>query len=228
MSENKELLRIEDINIDDLSPMMKQYVELRKTLGDTVLFYRLGDFYEMFFDDAILISKTLELTLTGRDCGNNMRAPMCGVPFHACSTYTSKLLNQGFKIAICEQLEDPATCKGLVKRGIIQVLTPGTLTDNNGLEDRKNNFLMSIYSVGTQYGVCVADITTGVFEGTQLTTLDNDEHLLNLRSYIMNLFRALMYIRTSSFILRLLLLPRATDTLLLQEPLNVKMKVRVR
>ena len=180
MSENKELLRIEDINIDDLSPMMKQYVELRKTLGDTVLFYRLGDFYEMFFDDAILISKTLELTLTGRDCGNNMRAPMCGVPFHACSTYTSKLLNQGFKIAICEQLEDPATCKGLVKRGIIQVLTPGTLTDNNGLEDRKNNFLMSIYSVGTQYGVCVADITTGVFEGTQLTTLDNDEHLLNL------------------------------------------------
>ncbi|MCR5802972.1 MAG: DNA mismatch repair protein MutS [Clostridia bacterium] len=180
MTENKDLLRLDTVNTGDLSPMMKQYVELRKTLGDTILFYRLGDFYEMFFDDAILVSKTLELTLTGRDCGNNMRAPMCGVPFHAYSTYANKLLNLGFKIAICEQLEDPATCKGLVKRGIIQVLTPGTLTDNNGLEDRKNNFLMSIYSVGSQYGVSVADITTGVFEGTQLTSLNNDEHLINL------------------------------------------------
>jgi len=180
MSENKELLRIADINIDDLSPMMRQYVELRNTLGETILFYRLGDFYEMFFDDAILVSRSLELTLTGRDCGNNMRAPMCGVPFHACATYTNRLLNLGFKIAICEQLEDPATCKGLVKRGIIQVLTPGTLTDNNGLDDRKNNFLMSIYSVGSQYGICIADITTGIFEGTQLTSLNNDEHLINL------------------------------------------------
>lgn len=181
MSDNNEkLLTLDSINIDDLSPMMKQYVELRKTLGDTLLFYRLGDFYEMFFDDAILVSRTLELTLTGRDCGSNMRAPMCGVPFHAYSTYANRLLNQGFKIAICEQLEDPATCKGLVKRGIIQVLTPGTVTDNNGLEERKNNFLLSVYAVGNQYGVCASDITTGIFEGTQLTTLDNSEHLLNL------------------------------------------------
>lgn len=181
MSDNNEkLLTLDSVNIDDLSPMMKQYVELRKTLGDTLLFYRLGDFYEMFFDDAILVSRTLELTLTGRDCGSNMRAPMCGVPFHAYSTYANRLLNQGFKIAICEQLEDPATCKGLVKRGIIQVLTPGTVTDNNGLEERKNNFLLSVYAVGNQYGVCASDITTGIFEGTQLTTLDNSEHLLNL------------------------------------------------
>ena len=181
MSDNNEkLLTLDSVNLDDLSPMMKQYVELRKTLGDTLLFYRLGDFYEMFFDDAILVSRTLELTLTGRDCGSNMRAPMCGVPFHAYSTYANRLLNQGFKIAICEQLEDPATCKGLVKRGIIQVLTPGTVTDNNGLEERKNNFLLSVYAVGNQYGVCASDITTGIFEGTQLTTLDNSEHLLNL------------------------------------------------
>lgn len=180
MSDNNEPLLLNDLDIEKLSPMMKQYVELRKTLGDTILFYRLGDFYEMFFDDAVLVSRTLELTLTGRDCGNNMRAPMCGVPFHAYTTYANRLLNLGFKIAICEQLEDPATCKGLVKRGIIQVLTPGTLTDNNGLEDRKNNFLMSIYAVGSQYGVTVADITTGEFYGTQLTSLNNDEHLLNL------------------------------------------------
>ncbi|MCQ2466257.1 MAG: DNA mismatch repair protein MutS [Clostridia bacterium] len=179
MSDNKPLT-IDTVDFNSLSPMMKQYVELRKTLGDTILFYRLGDFYEMFFDDAILVSRTLELTLTGRDCGSNNRAPMCGVPFHAYTTYANRLLSHGFKIAICEQLEDPATCKGLVKRGIIKVLTPGTLTDNNGLEDRKNNFLMSIYAVGSQYGVSIADISTGVFEGTQLTMLNNNEHLLNL------------------------------------------------
>ena len=115
---NSTLLRLSDINVDDLSPMMKQYVEVKKKLPDTIVFYRLGDFYEMFFDDAIFVSKLLELALTRRDCGNNMRAPMCGVPFHAYQSYAQKLVSSGYKVAICEQMEDPATAKGLVKREV--------------------------------------------------------------------------------------------------------------
>lgn len=172
--------RLSEFDPELLSPMMKQYAELRKTLGDTILFYRLGDFYEMFFDDALYASKALELALTGRDCGNNLRAPMCGVPFHAYQTYANKLLSLGNKVAICEQLEDPALCKGLVKRGIIKVLTPGTVTEIEGLEEKTNNYLMSVFAIGNQYGVAVADITTGDFEATQLTMLDNKDHMLNL------------------------------------------------
>ncbi|MCQ2531464.1 MAG: DNA mismatch repair protein MutS [Saccharofermentans sp.] len=163
-----------------LSPMMQQYAEMKNKLGDTILFYRLGDFYEMFFDDAFYVSKTLELTLTARDCGSNLRAPMCGVPFHAFRTYANRLVSIGHKVAICEQLEDPSVAKGLVKRGIVKVLTPGTMTDTDGLEDKKNNYLMSIMCVGKQFGVAVADITTGDFEATQLTSSDNGEHLINL------------------------------------------------
>lgn len=173
-------LRLKDIAYDELSPMMKQYADLRNTLGDTLLFYRLGDFYEMFFDDAIYASSALELTLTARDCGNGLRAPMCGVPFHAYTTYANRLISLGCKVAVCEQLEDPALAKGLVRRGLIKVLTPGTITDIQGLDEKKNNFLMSVYCVGSQYGVSVADITTGVFEATQLCFQDNDEHLINL------------------------------------------------
>lgn len=178
--DNNKPLKLADVNIDDLSPMMKQYVDMKKSLGDTILFYRLGDFYEMFFDDAIYVSRALELTLTARDCGNNLRAPMCGVPFHAYSTYANRLISIGNKVAICEQLEDPALAKGLVKRGLIKVLTPGTLTDLNGLEEKRNNYLMSIYSVGSQYGISVADITTGLFEATELIMNDSDEHLINM------------------------------------------------
>lgn len=173
-------LRLADIDVNQLSPMMQQYAELKNKLGDTILFYRLGDFYEMFFDDALYVSKTLELTLTARDCGSNLRAPMCGVPFHAFRTYANRLVSIGHKVAICEQLEDPALSKGLVKRGIVKVLTPGTMTDTDGLEDKKNNYLMSIMCVGSQFGVAVADITTGDFEATQLTSGDNGEHLINL------------------------------------------------
>lgn len=179
MSENQPL-HLSDIDVSSLSPMMQQYAELKNKLGDTILFYRLGDFYEMFFDDALYVSKTLELTLTARDCGSNMRAPMCGVPFHAFQTYANRLVSIGHKVAICEQLEDPSMAKGLVKRGITKILTPGTMTDTSGLEDRKNNYLMSICCVGNQFGVAVADITTGVFEATQLTFADNGEHLINL------------------------------------------------
>lgn len=177
---NGNRLTLDKIDISILSPMMKQYVETRLPLGDTILFYRLGDFYEMFFDDAIYVSKTLELTLTQRDCGSNLRAPMCGVPYHAYLTYANRLLASGHKIAICDQLEDPSMAKGIVKRGITKILTPGTLTDSNAIDDKRNNFLMSIYCIGRQYGVSVADITTGEFEGTQLTFIDNDEHLINL------------------------------------------------
>ncbi|MBO4408534.1 MAG: DNA mismatch repair protein MutS [Clostridiales bacterium] len=175
-----ELILLKDINKEDLSPMMQQYYDMKLRLGDTILFYRLGDFYEMFFDDAVYVSKLLELALTRRDCGNNKRAPMCGVPFHAYKSYANKLVASGHKVAICEQLEDPALAKGLVKRGIIKVLTPGTLTDSEGLEEGKNNYLMSINCVGKQFGVAVCDISTGEFEATELTFLDNGEHLMNL------------------------------------------------
>ncbi len=179
MTENR-VLHLRDIDQDKLSPMMQQYAQMKSKLGDVILFYRLGDFYEMFFDDAVYVSGALELALTARDCGNNMRAAMCGVPFHAFKTYANRLIALGNKVAICEQLEDPALAKGLVKRGIIKVLTPGTITDSDGLDDRKNNYLMSIMCVGAQYGIAAADISTGEFYATQLTSSDNDEHLINL------------------------------------------------
>lgn len=179
MTENKSL-RLSDVPYEQLSPMMQKYADLKNQMGEIIIFYRLGDFYECFFDDALLVSKTLELTLTARDCGSGLRAPMCGVPHHAYRSYAARLVSDGYKVAICEQLEDPAQAKGLVKRGIVQVLTPGTMTDTDELDDRKNNFLMSIMCVGNQYGVAIADITTGDFEATQLDFTGNDEHLINL------------------------------------------------
>ena len=179
MTENKPL-RLDDIPYEKLSPMMQKYADLKRQMGQIIIFYRLGDFYECSFDDALLVSRMLELSLTGRDCGNGMRAPMCGVPHHAYKSYAARLVNEGQKVAICEQLEDPALAKGLVKRGIVQVLTPGTMTDTDELDDRKNNFLMSIMCVGNQYGIAVADITTGDFEATQLDFTGNDEHLINI------------------------------------------------
>ncbi len=173
-------LRLSDISFDQLSPMMQQYAELKMKMGEIIIFYRLGDFYECFFDDALFVSKTLELTLTQRDCGSGLRAPMCGVPHHAYKSYASRLVSEGRKVAICEQLEDPSVAKGLVKRGVVQVLTPGTLTDTDDIDDRKNNFLMSIMCVGNQFGVAIADITTGDFEATQLVFMQNGEHLINL------------------------------------------------
>ena len=128
----------------DLSPMMKQYFQLKQENPGTLLFFRLGDFYEMFFDDAKIASRELDLTLTGRDCGLEERAPMCGVPFHSYETYLARLVQKGYKVAICEQMEDPATAKGLVKRGIIRVVTPGTVLENSMLDEGKNNYLASV------------------------------------------------------------------------------------
>lgn len=151
-----------------LSPMMQQYFELKKQHPDKILFFRLGDFYEMFYDDAILASKELELTLTGRDCGQEERAPMCGVPFHSYENYVAKLIAKGYKVAICEQMEDPALAKGLVKRDIIRVVTPGTVIESSMLQDDKNNYIASIYLKDGAAGICVADVSTGTAHTTVL------------------------------------------------------------
>ena len=155
--------------------MMKQYMDIKKRNPDKILFFRLGDFYEMFFDDAITASRELELTLTGRDCGQEERAPMCGVPFHAYETYVARLIAKGYKVAICEQMEDPATAKGIVSRDIIRVVTPGTVIESSMLQDDKNNYIASIYIKGDTAGICFADISTGTaytthLEGGRLST----------------------------------------------------------
>ena len=135
-----------------MTPMMEQYFEVKEQYKDFLLFYRLGDFYEMFFDDAITASRVLELTLTGRDCGEAERAPMCGVPFHAADTYIGRLIEKGYKVAICEQVEDPATAKGLVRREVIRVVTPGTVIESTLLPEQKNNYLCSLFVTGTEIG----------------------------------------------------------------------------
>ncbi|MBZ9608227.1 DNA mismatch repair protein MutS [Clostridium estertheticum] len=151
-----------------LTPMMVQYFEIKETCKDCILFFRLGDFYEMFFDDAQVASKELELVLTGRDCGLEKRAPMCGIPYHAANTYVGRLIAKGYKVAICEQVEDPALTKGIVKRDIIKIITPGTYTDSGFLEETKNNYIMSIY-IDRKInfcGVCFCDVSTGEFTCT--------------------------------------------------------------
>ena len=145
----------------ELSPMMKQYFEIKNNNKDAILFFRLGDFYEMFYDDAKIASKELELTLTGRDCGQEERAPMCGVPYHSYESYVARLIKKGYKVAICEQMEDPATAKGLVKRDIIRVITPGTVVENSMLEESTNNYICSLYVEENSFGICFCDVTTG-------------------------------------------------------------------
>ena len=144
-----------------LSPMMQHYVATKKEYPDCILFYRLGDFYEMFFEDAKTVSRELELTLTGKDCGLEERAPMCGVPYHAADVYISRLIEKGYKVAICEQVEDPKKAKGMVKREVIRVVTPGTMLDGQSLDESKNNYLMCIVRTEDRFGVSIADITTG-------------------------------------------------------------------
>lgn len=149
------------IDLQKLSPMMRQYLEIKEKYSDYVLFFRVGDFYEMFFDDAIRVSRMLELTLTGKDCGLGERAPMCGVPHHSCDIYIKKLVDLGEKVAICEQLTDPNETKGIVVRDVIKIVTPGTLTDGNMLSDEMNNYLGAIYSCENGFAISFADISTG-------------------------------------------------------------------
>ena len=151
-----------------LSPMMKHYLEMKEKYPDTILFYRLGDFYEMFFEDAEIVSKELELTLTGKDCGLEKRAPMCGLPHHAANTYIARLIGAGYKVAICEQLSDPKASKGLVQRDVVQIVTPGTVIENDVLDAKRNNFLMCVFAGKNAIGVCYSDISTGLVEATVL------------------------------------------------------------
>lgn len=153
-----------------LSPMMTQYMETKKQYPDCILFYRLGDFYEMFFDDAKTVSKELEITLTGKECGLEERAPMCGVPYHAVESYLSRLVQKGYKVAIAEQMEDPKTAKGLVKREVIRVVTPGTITSTQALDEGKNNYLMCIVYLSDTFGIAASDISTGDFFVTEVRT----------------------------------------------------------
>ncbi len=162
-----------------MTPMMEQYFEIKKQYEDSLLFYRLGDFYEMFFDDAILASRELELTLTGRDCGQEERAPMCGVPFHSAETYIGKLIEKGYKVAICEQVENPAEAKGLVKREVIRVITPGTLIESTLLSEHKNNYLCAVCMTEFEYGICFADASTASVYATCFTGEGIDARLKN-------------------------------------------------
>ena len=162
-----------------ISPMMQKYLETKEKYKDCILFYRLGDFYEMFFEDAIIASKELEITLTGKDCGLEERAPMAGVPHHAAENYAAKLLEKGYKVAICEQLEDPKTAKGIVERGVIRILTPGTIVESNLLEEKKNNYIMCICKTGLYYGISVCDISTGEFYSSEIKGENNFEILLD-------------------------------------------------
>ena len=164
------------IDLSQLSPMMQHYMETKKEYPDCVLFYRLGDFYEMFFDDALTVSKELEITLTGKDCGLSERAPMCGVPFHALDSYLYRLVQKGYKVAIAEQMEDPRQAKGLVKREVIRVVTPGTITSSQVLDETKNNYLMGIVYMDGIYGISTADISTGDF---MVTEVDSDRELFD-------------------------------------------------
>ena len=154
--------------IGELTPMMKQYMQTKEEYTDCILFYRLGDFYEMFFDDALTASKELEITLTGKNCGLEERAPMCGIPYHAVDSYLNRLVSKGYKVAICEQVEDPKTAKGIVKREVIRVVTPGTNLDTQGLDETKNNYIMCIVYMADRYGLSVADVTTGEYLVTEL------------------------------------------------------------
>lgn len=167
----------EQIAVEDLTPMMQQYMETKKQYADCILFYRLGDFYEMFFEDALTASRELEITLTGKACGLEERAPMCGIPYHAVEGYLTKLVNKGYKVAICEQLEDPKLAKGLVKRDVTRIVTPGTNLNVQALEASRNNFLMCITYMPAKIGISVADVTTGDYYLTEVEDIRklNDE-----------------------------------------------------
>ena len=154
--------------IERLTPMMQQYLQVKMQYEDCILFYRLGDFYEMFYDDALTASKVLDITLTGKNDGTEERAPMCGVPFHAVDSYLSKMVEHGYRVAICEQMEDPKEAKGLVKREVIRIVTPGTNMDQQSLDESRNNYLCGIIMLDDGFGISFADVTTGDYMVTEI------------------------------------------------------------
>ena len=162
-----------------VTPMMEQYFEIKNRYRHCLLFFRLGDFYELFFDDAVIGSRELGLTLTGKDWGQKERAPMCGVPFHSADSYIDKLVQSGYKVAICEQVEDPKLAKGIVKRDVIRIVTPGTVIDNEVLDENKNNYIMSIYGDSKGYALAVCDVTTGEFQTAEFTSANAEEKLFD-------------------------------------------------
>ena len=168
-----------------LTPMMQMYMETKEKYKDCILFYRLGDFYEMFFDDAIIVSKELEITLTGKDCGLEKRAPMAGIPHHAINTYIPKLVEKGYKVAICEQLEDPKQAKGIVKRDVVKIITPGTITELTMLDDKKNNYIASLIYKKKTCTIAFCDISTGEFFVSNLEGFDVDTKITNEIARIM-------------------------------------------
>ena len=159
-----------------LTPMMQKYLETKEEYKDCILFYRLGDFYEMFFDDAKIVSRELDIALTGKSCGLEERAPMCGVPFHAVDTYLDQLISKGYKVAICEQVEDPKLAKGLVKREVVRVATPGTNLNMQALDESRNNYLLCVVYTTNAYGVSYVDVTTGDY---YVTEFDSENKLLD-------------------------------------------------
>ena len=167
-------MRRSEVDIDKLSPMMRQYIEIKKECEDSIVFYRLGDFYEMFFEDAIIASRELELTLTGKQAGLEERVPMCGVPHHSYASYVEKLIDKDYKVAIVEQLEDPKTTKDTVKRGVVQIITKGTKMDS--LEASDNNFIGNIYMYQYAVGISLIDVSTGE---VYITILDNDNDIIS-------------------------------------------------
>lgn len=193
----------------ELTPMMAQYMETKKQYEDCILFYRLGDFYEMFFDDAITVSRELELTLTGKSCGLPERAPMCGVPFHSADGYINRLVKKGFKVAICEQVEDPKLAKGLVKREVIRIVTPGTNTDESSLDEAKNNYILCVVYMDDCYGLAVSDVTTGEFLVTEIDKTNR-------------LFDEIMRFSPSEFICNEAFMVSGFDTALVQDRLSVR------
>ena len=160
----------------ELTPMMQQYMKTKEEYKDCILFYRLGDFYEMFFEDAITASRELEITLTGKNCGLEERAPMCGIPHHAVDGYLNKLVKRGYKVAICEQVEDPKVAKGIVKREVTRIVTPGTNLDIQSLEESRNNYLMCVAYLNNKIGLSTIDISTGDY---YVTELENDRQLFD-------------------------------------------------
>lgn len=162
-----------------LSPMMTQYFQIKEEHQDCILFFRLGDFYEMFFEDAKLASQELELTLTGRDCGQEERAPMCGVPYHSSEAYIARLIAKGYKVAICEQTQDPKEAKGLVERDVVRIITPGTVLESSMLEDERNNFISSVYMDALGAGLCFADITTGEIDAMEISSGDIEAQIMS-------------------------------------------------
>lgn len=174
-------MKLSEVDVSKISPMMRQYVEVKKQYPKHIVFFRIGDFYEMFFEDAVVVSHELQLTLTGKDCGLEERAPMCGVPHHACDTYMKKLIDKGYNVVICEQMEDPALTKTLVKRDVVRVVTPGTLIESNMLDDDSNNYLCALYIDGKSYSICFADISTG-----EVNLIENSDDNTEIETQIIN------------------------------------------